>query len=137
VGGAGRRKTIPLIARWADMWNLYGSPAEVAAADALLRVACDAIGRDEGEIERTVNLNVVVRPTREDAEAAWADWFERYRPRGGDGRLDAAGPVADVVPVLAAYRAAGFAHPVLVFRPPWDLETMAALPELRAMLGAG
>jgi F420-dependent oxidoreductase-like protein len=137
VGGAGPRKTIPLIARWADLWNLYGLPAEVAAADALLRAACEAIGRDEREIERTVNLNVVVRPTREGAETAWAGWFERYRPRGGDGRLDAAGPVADVAASLAAYRDVGFAHPVLVFRPPWDLETMAALPELRATLGAG
>ena len=137
VGGAGPRKTIPLVARWADLWNLFGSPAEVAASDVLLRAACEAIGRDEREIERTVSVNVVVRPTREAAEAAWAGWFERYRPRGGDGRLDAAGSVADVVPSLAAYRDAGFAHPVLVFRPPWDLETMAALPELRAMLGAG
>ena len=137
VGGAGPRKTIPLIARWADLWNLYGSPAEVAAADALLRAACEAIGRDEGEIDRTVCLNVVIRPTRAAAELAWAGWFDRYRPHGGEGTLDAAGPIDDVADALAAYRDVGFAHPVLIFRPPWDLETMARLPELRSILGAG
>ncbi len=137
IGGAGPRKTIPLIARWADMWNLYGSPAEVAAADALLRTACGAIGRDEREIERTVYLNVVVRRTRDAAEHAWAGWLDRYRPHEGEGTLDAAGPIDDVAAALAAYRDVGFAHPVLIFRPPWDLETMARLPELRSMLGAG
>ena len=136
IGGAGPRKTIPLIARWADMWNLYGSPVQVAAADGLLRAACEAAGRDEGEIERTVNLNVVIRPTREAAERAWAGWFDEHRPKGGDGTLDGAGSVADVAAALAAYREVGFTHPVMVFRPPWDLETMARLHELRAALGA-
>jgi F420-dependent oxidoreductase-like protein len=137
VGGAGPRKTIPLIARWADMWNLYGSPAQVAAADGLLRAACEVIGRDEREIERTTDVNVVIRATREAADRAWAGWFDRFLPRGGEGTLDASGSVEDVAEALAAYRDVGFAHPVLVFRPRWDLETMARLPELRAALGAG
>jgi F420-dependent oxidoreductase-like protein len=137
LGGAGPRRTIPLVARSADMWNLYGSPAEVAAADALLRAACLAIGRDERQIERTTCLNVVIRPTREAAERAWAGWFDRYRPHGGEGTLDAAGPIDHVAAALAAYREVGFAHPVLIFRPPWDLETMARLPELRSLLDEG
>jgi len=136
IGGAGPRKTIPLIARSADMWNLYGSPDEVAAADALLRAACEAAGRDEGEIERTVNLNVVVRRDRAAAEAAWDGWFQVHRPRGGEGGLDIGGSVAEVAAGLRAYRDVGFAHPVLIFRAPWDLATVERLPELRAALEA-
>lgn len=135
VGGSGPKKTLPLVARSADMWNCYGTPDEVAAADAILRQACEAAGRDEGEIERTVDVNIVIRPTREEAERAWRGWAEAHGPQEGEGGLDAAGPVDDVAEVLARYRAVGFAHPVMVFRTPWDLETIEQLPSLRAALG--
>jgi len=135
VGGSGPKKTIPMIARHADMWNLYGTADEVAAADVLLRAACVAIGRDEREIERTVNLNVVIRRSREEAEKAWSAWGSIHRPRRGEAALDAHGSVDDVAETLAAYRDAGFAHPVLIFRTPFDAETIERLPDLRVALG--
>ena len=137
IGGSGPRKTIPLVARSADLWNAYGTPDEVATASALLRAACDAAGRDDREVERTVNLNVVIRGDRAQAEAAWDGWYRTHRPHGGEGRLDAGGSVEDVANTLRAYRDAGFAHPVLIFRSPWDLATIERLPELRAALKAG
>ena len=135
VGGSGPRKTIPMIARHADMWNLYGTPDEVAAADVLLRAACVAIGRDEREIERTVNLNVVIRRNRVEAAKAWTAWASIHRPGRGEAALDAHGSADDVAETLAAYRDAGFAHPVLIFRTPFDAETIERLPDLRAALG--
>ena len=135
VGGSGPRKTLPLVARSTDMWNCYGSPEEVAAADAILRDACTAAGRDEREIERTMDLNVVIRSTREEAERAWQAWAAAHQPQSGEGELDAAGTVDDVAGVIARYRDVGFAHPIMVFRTPWDLETIDRLPELRAVLG--
>jgi F420-dependent oxidoreductase-like protein len=137
VGGSGPRKTIPLVARYADLWNAYGTPAEVAASDARLRAACEEAGRDEREIERTVNLNVVIRRNREAAERAWAGWLAEHRPHGGEGTLDAGGSLDDVAAALDAYREVGFAHPVLVLRTPFDLETIEQLPELRARMEAG
>lgn len=134
IGGSGPKKTIPLIARSADMWNAYGTPDEMAAADALLRAACEAAGRDERAIERTTNVNVVIRDDRASAEAAWDGWFRVHRPQGGEGRLTAGGTVEEVASVLRAYRDVGFAHPVLIFRTPWDLATIERLPELRAAL---
>jgi F420-dependent oxidoreductase-like protein len=137
VGGAGPRKTLPLVARHADLWNTYGTPAEVAAADAILRAACEAAGRDTREIERTVNINLVIRRDREAAERAWSAWLDAGMPQEGEEDLGAGGSPDDVAAVLAEYRDAGFAHPILVFRPPWDLETIDRLPELRARLDAG
>jgi F420-dependent oxidoreductase-like protein len=137
IGGSGPRKTIPLIARYADMWNLYGEPDELASRSALLRAACEAIGRSDREVERTVNLNVVIRSDRAEAEAAWDGWYRVHLPHGGEGGLDAGGSIADVAAALRAYREAGFAHPVLIFRSPWDLATIERLPELRAALAAG
>jgi F420-dependent oxidoreductase-like protein len=134
LGGAGPKKTLPLVARHADLWNLYGSPDRAAAADAILRDACAAIGRDEGEIERTVNVNVVVRGSRAEAEAAWADWAQRHLPVDTEKELNAGGTVEQVAAQLRRYRDVGFRHPVLIFRTPFDLETMDRLPELRAAL---
>ena len=136
IGGSGPRKTLPLVARHADLWNAYGTPEEVAAADAILRAACGAAARDESEIERTVNINVVIRPNRAEAEAAWAGWLAAHLPQVDERALSAGGPVEDVAATLARYRDAGFAHPILIFRTPFDVETMDRLPELRQALGS-
>ena len=135
VGGAGPRKTLPLVARSADMWNTYGTPDEVAAADTILRGACEAAGRDEREIERTVNLNVVIRRDRDEAERAWTSWMADHGPQDGEEGLGAGGSVEEVAAALARYRDRGFHHPILIFRTPFDLETIDRLPELRAALG--
>jgi F420-dependent oxidoreductase-like protein len=134
IGGSGPRKTLPLVARHADLWNAYGTPAEVAASDAILRAACEAAGRDTTEIERTVNLNVVIRGDRAEAERAWAGWLEAGMPQEGEEVLEAGGTLDDVAAHLARYREIGFGHPILVFRPPFDLATIDRLPELRAQL---
>jgi len=135
VGGSGPKKTIPLVARHADMWNAYGTPEQVAAADTILRAACDAAGRDEAEIERTVNLNIVIRRDRVEAEAAWAVWLAAHRPQKDERGLSAGGSLEEVAAALARYRDAGFSHPILIFRTPFDFQTMGRLPELRAALG--
>ena len=135
IGGSGPRKTLPLVARHADLWNAYGPPESLAAADAILREACAAAGRDEREIERTTNLNAVLRRDRAEAVAAWPRWRDLHRLRPGRDDLDVGGSPVDAAEALAPYRAAGFEHVIFVFRSPFDLETLDRLPELRAALG--
>jgi F420-dependent oxidoreductase-like protein len=135
IGGTGPRKTIPLVARQADLWNAYGTPEELVTHDTRLRDACASIGREDSEIERTVNLNLVIRGSRAEAEEAWAGWRAVHRPQDDEDELSAGGTVDEVAATLAAYRQVGFAHPILIFRTPWDLETVERLPDLRAALG--
>ncbi|HEY8990057.1 MAG TPA: LLM class flavin-dependent oxidoreductase [Candidatus Limnocylindrales bacterium] len=40
IGGSGPQKTLRIVARHADLWNAYGSPASLAASDAILRDRC-------------------------------------------------------------------------------------------------
>ncbi|MEO5964371.1 MAG: LLM class flavin-dependent oxidoreductase [Candidatus Limnocylindrales bacterium] len=134
IGGSGPRKTLPLIARSGDLWNAYGLPDQLRAADAVLRAACKAAARDEREIERTFNANVVIRASRAEAEQAWTAWTAVHRPQDGEDLLTAAGSVHEVAATLARYRDAGFGHPVLIFRTPFDLQTMDQLEELRAAM---
>jgi F420-dependent oxidoreductase-like protein len=134
IGGSGPQKTLRIVARHADLWNAYGSPPSLAASDAILRERCIEVGRDHAEIERTVNLNVVVRPTRAEAERAWASYAATHRPREGEGLLVVGGPIDEVATTLAEYAAVGFRHPILIFRSPWDLETIGAVGALREAL---
>ena len=136
IGGSGPQKTLRIAARHADLWNAYGSPESLAASDAILRDRCDEIGRDPDEIERTVNLNVVVRSTSSEAERVWEAYAAAHRPRGGEGRLVVGGPVEEVAASLAEYAAVGFRHPILIFRSPWDLETIRALGAIREAIAA-
>jgi F420-dependent oxidoreductase-like protein len=135
VGGSGRRKTLRIVARHADLWNAYGEPAEVADADATLREHCVTAGRDQAAIERTVTLNVTIRDSVEEAEAVFAETRSRHRPIEGEDRLDVGGPPPLVAARLREYAALGILHTIWVFRDPFDPETMARLGEVRALLG--
>jgi F420-dependent oxidoreductase-like protein len=53
VGGAGERKTLRLVAQYADACNIFGGPEDIAHKLDVLRRHCDAVGRDPNEIEVT------------------------------------------------------------------------------------
>ena len=61
IGGGGEKKTLRMVAQYADACNLFEfAPAEVARKLGVLRDHCQAVGRDYAEIEKTTlgNLNV-------------------------------------------------------------------------------
>jgi len=125
-------KTLPLIARYADLWNTRGTPDQLAAHDARLRTCCEAIGRDPESIERTVFQNVVIRPTRAAALDAWDGYRLRHRPQEGEDRPEVVGSVDEVGASLREYASVGFRHAIWVFRSPFDIATMDALSDIRA-----
>lgn len=132
IGGSGPRKTLPLVARHADIWNAYGTPEALAEKDALLRERCAEIGRDPAGIERMVNHNVVVRDDLASAERAWEGWV---RTGVDDEERDLVGGSPEAVADrMRPYVDAGFDHLVWIFRAPWDRETIRRLPEVRARL---
>jgi alkanesulfonate monooxygenase SsuD/methylene tetrahydromethanopterin reductase-like flavin-dependent oxidoreductase (luciferase family) len=53
IGGSGERKTLRLVAQYADACNIFGTPDEVAHKVDVLRRHCDDVGRDPNEIEVT------------------------------------------------------------------------------------
>ena len=71
IGGAGERRTLLLVARYADACNLFGAGVpEVARKLDVLRGHCEAEGRDYDRIEKTV---LYVRPVLSDVDAFLAD----------------------------------------------------------------
>lgn len=67
IGGDGRRKTLKLVARYADACNLYPSPDLPEKLDALRR-HCDDEGRDYDEIEKTCILPFETGPGGDKAD---------------------------------------------------------------------
>ncbi len=134
VGGTGRTKTLRIVARWADAWNAYATPAELAELAAVLADHGVAVGRDVATIERQVNLNVVVRPSAEAGRAAWAGIRARHAIQPGEDDLHAAGSPAEVAAAIRPWVDAGIDEVVVVLRSPWDRETIDRLPEVRAAL---
>ena len=67
IGGGGERKTLRLVAQYADACNLMGDPGEVAHKIDVLRSHCEAVGRDPNEIEVTAMFrNLPPTPTVDD-----------------------------------------------------------------------
>jgi F420-dependent oxidoreductase-like protein len=56
IGGGGEKKTLRLVAQYADACNFFGPPDMVAHKIEVLRRHCDAVGRDIREIEVTALL---------------------------------------------------------------------------------
>jgi alkanesulfonate monooxygenase SsuD/methylene tetrahydromethanopterin reductase-like flavin-dependent oxidoreductase (luciferase family) len=55
IGGGGEKKTLMLVARYADLCNLFGGPrADIEHKLDVLREHCTAEGRDYGSIVKTV-----------------------------------------------------------------------------------
>ena len=76
IGGSGRKVTLRLVAEYADACNIGGASDDLAEKDAALVEHCEAIGRDETTIERTVGIgSPFIRDSREEAYTVMADVF--------------------------------------------------------------
>jgi len=62
VGGGGEKKTLRLVAQYADACNVFGSPEGIARKYAILDQHCADVGRDPREIERSTLQNVRLGP---------------------------------------------------------------------------
>jgi alkanesulfonate monooxygenase SsuD/methylene tetrahydromethanopterin reductase-like flavin-dependent oxidoreductase (luciferase family) len=130
VGGTGRKKTLRTVARYADMWNAQGTPAELAESDAILREHCVAVGRDEREIERTGNLWMVIRDSEAEARSVWAAAMAHNRMRLEDSLEPSRpllGPPTAIAARLREMVAVGFESVVVEVPAPFDIETLERL----------
>ena len=56
IGGGGEKRTLRIVAKYADVSNVQGSPEEVAHKFEVLDQHCKAVNRDPAEIKRTVQI---------------------------------------------------------------------------------
>ena len=68
VGGSGERKTLRLVAQYADACNVFGDREQVRHLMDVLHRHCEAVGRDPREITKTRLGTLAVARTHEEAE---------------------------------------------------------------------
>jgi F420-dependent oxidoreductase-like protein len=104
VGGGGEKRTLRLVAQYADMCNIFGDAATVSHKVDVLRSHCKAIGRDPSEV--TVSrLSTLVLTENDDETAATKDFLRQVtgeEPTGSD-----VGTADDLVAQVEDLAAAG------------------------------
>ena len=68
IGGSGEKKTLRMVAQYAQACNLYGGP-DVAHKLDVLRQRCDEVGRDYDDIEKTVIARIDPGPDGSNVDA--------------------------------------------------------------------
>ena len=76
VGGGGERKTLRLVATYADMWNGFGDVDMIRHKLDVLRGHCDAVGRDFDQIVTTRLGTMIVAETADEADRLRRTWQE-------------------------------------------------------------
>ena len=69
IGGSGEKKTLRMVAQYADLGNLTCGPEEIPQKLDALAGHCERLGRDRSEITLSWNRVVCVAPTTAQAEA--------------------------------------------------------------------
>ena len=130
IGGGGERKTLRIVAEYADIWNVFGLPDVLAHKDEILRAHCADVGRDPAAIERTVGCKITIRSTAAEAERVRRAILDRNRTpleRVAGDHTFWTGTPEQIAETMIGYRRVGF-HTFLVEMPaPYDAETMETL----------
>jgi alkanesulfonate monooxygenase SsuD/methylene tetrahydromethanopterin reductase-like flavin-dependent oxidoreductase (luciferase family) len=104
IGGGGERRTLRIAARWADEWNVWGTPELCAHKASVLDAHCADLGRDPGEIVRSANTLLVL--------ATDERWLAGRRNRDY-GRPVVMGTPAEAIETVARYQDAGVSELIL------------------------
>jgi alkanesulfonate monooxygenase SsuD/methylene tetrahydromethanopterin reductase-like flavin-dependent oxidoreductase (luciferase family) len=141
IGGSGPKVTLRLVAEYADICNIGGTPEEVARKDAILVEHCEAIGRDEKTIERSIDIGVpTIRESREDARQANDELFH-LQGNMKPWPQQPVGTVDEVYDSLARYVDVGYRHFIFYLPAPYDVQTITRLitdvrPRLQTLIDA-
>lgn len=58
IGGSGPKRTLPLVARYADVWHSFGTPNSLAEGSARIDRLAEEAGRDPASIVRAASLSL-------------------------------------------------------------------------------
>jgi F420-dependent oxidoreductase-like protein len=68
IGGSGEKKTLRMVAQYADASNFFGDVERIRHLVGVLEGHCERLGRDPSEITKTRLGTIVVAPTHDEAE---------------------------------------------------------------------
>jgi len=141
IGGSGPKRTLPLVARYADIWNAQlVTPTEFGERSALLDELIGAEGRRPEAVRRTVMFFAICGRDTAELERR-VSWMRRLVPMFGSMPLDQligmlrqsfkafAGTPDELIRYIQDYAAAGADEIILQWVGMDDLEGLAVLAE--------
>lgn len=123
IGGSGERKTLRMVAQYADGCNLFGGPDQARHLLGVLEAHCDRLGRDSSTITKTSMMSIAVAET----EAGAAAKVDGMRAAGvPQARIDmtVAGTVAQVAERALALKDVGIEGVTISMPDVHDLEAV-------------
>jgi F420-dependent oxidoreductase-like protein len=103
IGGQGPRRTLPLVAKYADVWHAWGSPKSLAESNARIDELASEAGRDPASIMRASSLSLDDLETTKKHAAKWSEANCGYLvcgwPDAGDKQIETF--ARDVMPEFA------------------------------------
>lgn len=120
IGGGGEKRVLPLVARYAQMWNIPSvTPEEVATKNAALEKACHKIGRNCAEIERSYLTPLFMKADPAEAQPLLERIMQQYKVSIEQARKTILiGDPAAIRQQLQAYIDAGVTHFIIALRRP-------------------
>jgi alkanesulfonate monooxygenase SsuD/methylene tetrahydromethanopterin reductase-like flavin-dependent oxidoreductase (luciferase family) len=73
IGGAGPRRTLPLVAKYADVWHSWGTPNSLKDTNARVDELAAAAGRDPSSITRASSISLDDVDTARKHAGKWRD----------------------------------------------------------------
>ena len=114
IGGSGEKKTLRLVARYADACNLFGAPEVIRRKVDVLHRHCADIERNPDEIEVSHLVNVMAATDRDTLR----ERVEQLRGRNTSAEAfiarHNAGTIEDQLDHMNGYQAAGASHSMVV-----------------------
>lgn len=126
IGGKGGPKISGVVARSADGWNIVWevTPERYEDLASNIGAACDAVGRDLSDVDRSVGLYTLLATDPDDLESRYQG-MQKWLPGGGLNDVSLAkraattltGTIEDCAAVVKTYEAAGVSEMVLSLAP--------------------
>ena len=103
IGGNGPKRTLPLVARYADVWHAFGTPNSLAEPSARIDELATEAGRQPSDILRAGSLSLDDLATARKHAAKWRDAGFGYLVCGwpGAGRAQVEAFAREVMPDFA------------------------------------
>ncbi len=123
IGGGGEQKTLRIVAKYADHWNVWGGPETLRHKGAVLERHCAAVGRDATQIMRSANMPMAITENADERERLVRGLMQRFGRSEEEARDTVlTGSVAQMQDTLGRLQAVGVQQLYIpTFLPAWNL----------------
>jgi F420-dependent oxidoreductase-like protein len=122
IGGAGEKMTLKVVAKHADIWNTFGSPADFKQKLKVLSEHCASVGRRMDAIEVSWAGTAMICESSAQRDALLKPIAERWGRTPEDmAKATLVGTVDEIRARIEEFVSVGVTHFIMSAMPPYDL----------------